>query len=262
MPILANNTGSLRDFLIEVGKGNIPGSKVVKIPGFHEADVETTQLGDLSLIPDIIILPTPGGIQMEVVSDNVADDNDVGGGTPGTGILSINIHYLDTNFDEQTETVLMDGTNPVNTTASDIQSIQWLHAQTVGTAEVAVGNISLRNTAGTVTYEYIAAGGNQSLTSRYTIPNAKKGYLLNWHGDGLKKRIEFYLRATCDRDSRALLPGVFLFQDFAVAEASNTGTLEGDGLRFPAQCIVKISTKADANSGEAGGAFSLLIVDD
>lgn len=252
-----------RDFLIEVGKGNIAGHKIINIPGFHEADVETAQLGDLSLMPGVVVLPTPGGIQLEAVSDSIQDDDDIAG-SPGTGIRSIRVHYLDTSFNEQSEDVLLNGTTPVDTVATDIQTVQWIHTLAIGSGAggVADGNISLRNTLGTITYEYIGAGGNQSLSARITIPNAKKGYLLNWHCSGLKKRIAFYLRATCMRSDRSLLANVFLFQDFEVCEASNSGLLDGLGLQFPAQCGVKISCKADGNGGEAGGGFSLLMVDD
>jgi len=79
---------------------------------------------------------------------------------------------------------------------------------------------------------------------------------------GLKKRIDFYLRATCERADRSLTPDVFLFQDYEVCEGSNSGDLVGQNIMFPAQCQIKISCQADAVGGEAGGSFTLLVVDD
>ena len=245
------------EFIIEVGKGNIPGHRLETVNGQHEANVETTAYGDLSLIPSVVVLPNPGGIQLEVVSSD--NTQDVVG---GTGCKSIEIHYLDTSHDEQVETVILTGTTPVNTVAVDIQTVQYMHTKTVGTGGVALGNISLRNTAGSVTYEYIAAGGNQSLSSRWTVPNGKKAYLLGWHCSGLKKRIDLQLRATCDKYDRSLLAGIFLFQDSESCESSNSGELNGRGLRFPAECEIKISCIADGAGGEAAGGISLLIVDD
>jgi len=257
-----NVAGSVRDPMVEVGRGNVTGQKIVVVPGLHEANVSNTFLDDLSLVdPTTGILPDvtlAAGIQMEIVSSHAEDKTD------GTGVQSVKIHYLDDSFDEQTETVVPAGATPVNTVATDIRRVQWISAQAVGTGCVAAGNISLRNTAGSVTYEYIVAGGNQSLSARYTVPNAKTAYLLGWHCSGMKKRVEFYLRATCDRATRALIAGVFLFQDFEVCESSNSGELTAlRGLKFPAQCSIKISVKADAATlAEAGGAFSLLVVDD
>lgn len=250
------NPVPVNNFLIDVAMGNVPGYEIIVMPGRHEANVETTALGDMSLVPAVVVLPVLGGIQMEVVSDDAAD------ASAGTGIQTLKLVYLDTSYDQQSTTIIMDGVTPVDTVPTDIQEIQWMAAATVGSGTVAAGNISLRDTTGATTYEYIAAGGNQSLSSRYTIPNGKKGYLLNWHASGLKKRIDFYLRAECFRDTRALNKGVFHFQDYVTSEASTTGTLDITSLQIPAQATVKISSKADGTTGEAGCSFRLLLIDD
>lgn len=80
-------------------------------------------------------IPPSAGEQMTVVSSNVADDNGL------TGINTVIIHYLDTNGNEQTETITMDGTTPVNTAATNIRFINEFHAESVGTAGGAVGTI-------------------------------------------------------------------------------------------------------------------------
>ena len=56
----SSNPLPVTNFSIEVAKGNVTGSRIYKIPGFHEADVETSQLGDVSLIPNVVVLPVPG----------------------------------------------------------------------------------------------------------------------------------------------------------------------------------------------------------
>jgi hypothetical protein len=244
------------DFLIEVGKENVPGHRIEVVTGLHEANVETAQLGDLSPIPSVVTIPVPGGIQLEVVSDSAQD------GVAGTGVLTLEIHYLDSTFAEAVEIVTMNGTTPVNTVATDIQEIQYMHTKTAGSSGKAVGNISIKDTSGVTTYDYILAGFNQTFTARWTVPLAKKAYLLNWHCSGLKKRIDFHVRASCDKFDRTLLAGIFLDQDMEVCEVSNSGLLDGKGLQFPAQSTIKMSCIADAVGGEASGGFTVLVVDD
>lgn len=245
----------INDFLSQITKGDVPQHRLFEIAGRHDG-VETTALGDISLIPNVVVLPRPSGIQLEVVSSS---GNDTSG---GTGIQTVDIVYLDTSFDEQVETVTLNGTTPVNTVATDIQDIQWMCAASVGSNTVAVGNISLRDTAGVTTYEYIQAGGNQSLTARYTVANKHIGYIVEWHVSGLKKKVDFYLRATVKRLDRALVPGVFCFQDFEICEASNSGRLTINFAKVPAQAQVKISGQGDAAGGEAGVGFGILVVED
>ncbi len=244
------------EFLSRISKGDVPNHRLFEIAGRHEETVQTTALGDISLIPNVVVLPRPGGIQLEIVSDDV---NDTDG---GSGVQKVEIVYLDTNFDEQTEEITLDGTTPVNTAAIDIQDIQWMCAAAVGANTVSEGNISLRDTSGVTTYEYIKAGGNQSLTARITVPNKHIGYIVDWHVSGLKKRVDFYLRATVKRLDRTLVPNVFCFQAFEICEASNSGRLALNFAKVPAQGQVKISGQADAAGGEAGAGFSMLFVKD
>ena len=78
----------------------------------------------------------------------------------------------------------------------------------------------------------------------------------------MKKKIDFHLRATCERENRNLLPGIFLFQDTVVLEKTVSGDLSGSmGLRFPSSCEIKLSATADGTTGEAAGSFTLLLVD-
>ena len=85
---------------------------------------------------------------------------------------------------------------------------------------------------------------------------------MDWHCSGMKKRIDFYLRATCDKVTRALLSGIFLFQDFEICEKTTSGTLDGGMILFPARCQIKISAQADGANGEGAASFTLLVVAD
>ena len=240
----------------EVGRGHVPGSRILILTGEHFANVETGQLGDLSLIPGVVDAPEPGGVQLSLRSDNIAD------ALGGAGAEKVEVHYLDSLYQPQKETVSLNGTNLVNTVATDINVVQFMYVVQLGTTHVALGNISLEALGGGTIYEYIGEGGNQALTSRYCVPAGKRAILQGWHVSGLKQKITFRLRATCHRVSRELLPEVFQFQDAAVCEKVTSGYLQGRGLRFPSLCRIKISCSASANGGEAAGSFIILEEDD
>jgi len=246
-------------FLHEVAKGNMPtNSRLFNIAGRHEANVETTQLGDISLVPSVVVLPDPGGIQLELVSTSTNDD----GNPVGTGARTVDIHYLDTSGVEQVETVTMNGTTAATTTAVDIDCVQWIHTKTVGSGGVAAGNISLQGVGGGTVYEYIAVGGNQSLSARYRVPAAHKGYLVQWKASALKKRVTFYCRAECERSDRSLVSGVRLFQATSDLEAAPGPVEELGYVMVPALAQVVISGQADAAGGVASASFQILVVAD
>lgn len=246
---------SVTNFLVEVSRGNIPGMKLYNIPGRKDG-ISATVLDDLTQIPATTVAPEPGGIQLQVVSSS---PNDASG---NTGIRELDIHYLDTAGIEQEEMITMDGQTPVNTVATDIDFVQWTHARAVGANGVAVGNISISDTTPTVVYEYILAGGNQSLSGRFKVPVDKTGFVMGWKSSGIIKEIDLRLRATVERFDRSLLPGVFLFQDAEVLNDSTSGWMPFDApLRMPSLAVVKISAISKAAGGDAGGAFTILLID-
>lgn len=243
-------------FFLEIAKGNVSGHKMFSIPGRKDA-LSTTVLDDFSQIPATIVILDPGGIQLEIVSTDAADDGD----PVGTGVQTVMIVYLDINGDEQTETITMNGAGAVTTVATDIDKIQWMHAVTVGSGTVAAGNISLQGVSGGTVYEYIAAGGNQSLSCHYHIPNNKTGFLLGWQASGITKIIDIRLRATIMRFNRNLITA-FVFQDAAVVNNSTTGWVPFD---IPKLCPTGSTIKVSGISGTAGGdgaaQFDVLLID-
>lgn len=116
--------------------------------------------------------PAAGGIQMEVVSSDNTQDK-----AGGTGALTVTISYLDANYAEQSEVVTLTGTTPADTVATNILRVNAFRVTTAGSGGKPVGNISLRNTAGSVTYSYITAGFTRARNSNYCIPAGKTLYI-------------------------------------------------------------------------------------
>jgi len=248
---------SITNFLVEVARDNIEGMKMYSIPA-RKDNVSTSVLDDFTQIPGTTVYQRPGGIQLEIVSSSGSDD-----AVGGTGLLTAEIHYLDSSGVEQEETISLDGAAPVDTIATDIADVQWVHSKTVGSAGIAVGNISLRDTSGTTVYEYISAGGNQSLSGRYKVPTGKTGYVIGWQVSGISQKMDIRLRATVERFDRTLIPGVFLFQDLFLANDSASGWVPFEvPLKMPAGAVVKMSGISFNAAGDAGGQFDILLIDD
>jgi hypothetical protein len=245
----------LGDFALEVARGRVDDIKMFSVPG-RKDNLSQTVLDDLTQIPNTTVVPYPNGQQLEIFSSSSND------AAAGTGMQTLEIHYLDSNGFEQNETVTLAGAGTVTTQATDIAFVQWIHGKSVGSGGVAAGNIKLQNSAGTV-YEYVAAGGNQSLSAKYKVPTGKTGYVYGWQCSGISQRIDVRLRATVERHDRSLIPGVFLFQDICVLKDSTTGYIPFPiPLRMPAGAVVKMSGISSGAAGDSGGQFDVLLVDD
>lgn len=115
------------------------------------------------------LLPPPAGVQMSLVSTSANDT------AAGTGIRSVDIHYLDNLLAEQTETVVLNGLTPVLTVATNIRFIQCLHMATFGSGKVAAGLITASN--GGTTYAQITAGSVRCSSSVRMVPAGKRLYV-------------------------------------------------------------------------------------
>jgi len=115
------------------------------------------------------------GQQMRIVSTSASD------AAAGTGVRTVHIHYLDSNYVEHEELIVLNGTSPVNTVGTDIFRINFMHAITTGTTTFSVGTISLTNTAGTITYNVIGANATTSRNGIFTVPAGKTLYITHWN---------------------------------------------------------------------------------
>jgi len=193
-------------------------------------------------------IPTPptAGEQMTFISENDADN-----GATATGVLTLRMEYLNANGDEMYEDITMNGTTPVNTSATDIRFINDIYSLTVGSNGVAEGNIRVMSQANNaLVYNMIHQGGNKSLVPHRMVPNGKKLILKGWHAsEGNNKRCAFRIRST-DMYGE-LIPGVFCFKDTAYLNQNSSGELILNR-QIPPLSIIKISGWATAINAEAG----------
>ncbi len=159
----------MQDFLTAIGRGEIDWATSFSSYGRYVAGGATT---NHVIWPDgIFVLPPSTGVQMSIVSTSANDD-----GSPiGTGIRTMDIHYLDNSLNPQIETIILNGITPVLTVATNIRFIQCMHIVTVGSLKAAAGIITASN--GGNTYAQIDAGSRRCASSARMVPAGKKLYV-------------------------------------------------------------------------------------
>ncbi|MCP3680462.1 MAG: hypothetical protein GY782_09535 [Gammaproteobacteria bacterium] len=102
------------------------------------------------------------------VSDSALDTS------AGTGARTIEVQGLDSNYELQTEEVILNGTTPA-ALVNQYLRIFRSKVLTAGTGEVNAGTITIAGT--TQTQAVISAGQGQTLMAIYTVPAGKTAYL-------------------------------------------------------------------------------------
>jgi len=221
-------------------------------------DAISTNLEDLTEL-DVDITPVPASaISLELLS-SVTTDN-----AAGDGARTVKVYGLDTDFNEIEETVILNGTTAVDLTLL-FRRINALHVVTNGVANggTADGTLTLRGVGGGTEFNRIEAGGNMSRSCFFTIPANKTGFITSWSAGLLTNNTDTtgvaILRATCEWKSRALIEGVFLFQDIILGEIGTVKKELSRPLKLPAKCDVKISVQKLGGAGDmfAGGNIEL-----
>ena len=162
---------TLNDYLIDVARGKITGAQPYSAYGSR-----TTSGAESNVLwPNgTYSFPSSAGVQMSIVSTSANDS------AAGTGIRTLDIHYLDANLASQTETVTLNGTTPVLTIATNIRFIQCMHGLTFGAGNAAAGNISASN--GGNTYSYIETGRVRCSSSVRMVPAGKRLIVTSFFG--------------------------------------------------------------------------------
>ncbi len=254
MPRNTTDNNHNYDFKTEVARGHIEGYSVVSAMGEWEAGSVDVDGEDCCRWKDFgpdgpprLATPAAVGEQMTVISESNADN-----GATVTGALTIRVHYLDANGDEQTEDVTMNGTTGVNTVATNIRFVNDLYVLTVGSNGVSEGNIAIYKTGSTIPntlYNMIGKGGNKSLVPHRMVPRAKTLYLQEWHTEiSSNDRCAMKIRST---DMHGILvPGVFCFKDVAYVSKAVSGPLSLPSTPVPSLSIVKVSHWDDQGGSE------------
>ncbi len=168
-----------RDFLIDVARGNVSGHKLIQKFGRNE-DVDTV-IVDINML-DVNYSWLQSASTLEAISTDV---NDTAG---GSGAQTIMIEGLDASFNEISESLTMLGTSATSATSASFIRVHRAYVVTSGTYSGTgsgshLGDIKIRlSSAGAdqllISTSPLAVGQTQA--ARYTIPNGKTGYLIDF----------------------------------------------------------------------------------
>jgi hypothetical protein len=109
-------------------------------------------------------------VSLNISSDDAADDS------AGTGARTVEVVGLDSNFDDLTETVTLNGTADVATSASYLRVFRMI-VRTAGSSGSNTGAITANRAA--VTHAQINATINQTLMAIYTVPANKTACIMS-----------------------------------------------------------------------------------
>ena len=190
-------------------------------------------------------IPADAGEQMTVVSTSVQD------GPGGTGVLTLDIRYIDASGVTKEETLIMNGTTPVDTVATNIRFVQEIHSLTTGTNLLAVGTITIYKTGSAATiYNQIQPGTNVSLNTARMVPAGKVCLLWSFYtSSGGGKAADVRIRTTSVHG--ILTPRIFQFKDNAIMLDNAVDRIYRTPRVFPAFSIIKVTAYAIAATGGA-----------
>ena len=151
----------------DIARGYVPGA--TPFGSFGERELSGATANQVIWSNGTFPAPHQTGVRMSVVSTDANDS------AAGTGIRTLEIHYLDGNLDEQVEAVTMTGTDAVLTVATDIRFINVVHMSTFGSLAHAAGNITFTN--GGNTYAEILIGSPVQISSARMVPRGKVFYV-------------------------------------------------------------------------------------
>lgn len=226
----------------DVVKGNISNHIPVRKLGFSP-DVDNVEV-DLWEVIGPYVFPS-AGIQMQVVSTSANDT------AAGPNARTIKITYLDSSYNQQTETITLNGVTPVNTIATNIFRINDFRVVTNGSFGVtAAGNLSIQSVGGATTYARITAGGNIERRLVYTVPLGYNFFITDWMSGGVSvagsNYIRSILRATCNDNSPPIFTfGVFQFKSIIQAQGGEYDNHFELPIRCPEKTDIKVSTIGD-----------------
>lgn len=241
------------NFFTEVQKGNVSGHRIDTV-ACANSGLQKDVIEDIWQGGDTFLYPTVGE-QWEVLSDDTADT------AIGVGAREITITYLDTNYDEQTEVVALNGVTPVLLVATDAFRTRTAAVtdagNTVGNLGGAIGTITVQVAGGGDLRYVMTIGENRARNSHRTVPDGKTAYFIYWLATSGKDRDVFFRFRSTDGDSGIFVPSTVLsvYQETAsVNPTAMIGPLiERSDMKL---------TGVVSNTGTPGEAtYQLLVVD-
>ena len=245
-------SGSTEPFELQVSRGQIPGHRNVTVFGFN-GDVDQTQVSVWPLA-SLITFPA-AALQMKVSSTSANDTSN------GTGARTVVVQGLDANYNEVSETVVLNGQTAVTMTASLLR-VNYAYVLTAGSGNSAAGDIYIGTgtvTAGVpaTTYDIIKFDYNTTITGSYTIPAGYTGYV----SQGLFSAGQ--AGGTAQVEGRLLTRGTDNIRRTAAVTTVNNGVADyvfEYPLVVPEKTTLEATALASSNNNGVSSMFIILLV--
>lgn len=208
--------------------------------------VVTTGVDIWSGAATIIPIPPLAGEQMSVISTSAQD------GVAGTGIQTVEIHYIDANGIAKEEIVTTNGVAAVNTVALNIRFINDFFALTAGATKAAVGTITIFPVGvPTTIYTQIDIGKTRHINTARMVPANKVLLIESFDASGASaagaQSVDVRLRITAHHG--ILIPvtpptTIFLSEDSILVFNSSESGSYVTPIVAPSLAIIKVSAFA------------------
>lgn len=192
--------------------------------------------------------PTSAGVVSVVSTDANDDDGD-------TGARTVKVQGLDGNYEEISETITLNGTSAVTTTASFLRVFR-MRVITAGTTGTNEGNITA-SIGGNDIARISSANGGQTLMAVYTVPKGKTAYLIDFHGSLSKNQEAVFMIRTKNGAESSAWQVKAMFGTFANAVHYHYPV----PIEITEKTDIEVRVKAGATS-ECGSIFDLVLVND
>jgi len=154
-------------YYLAVAQGLVPNNSQVNIFAFSDNVKTGTPVTLWELTGTTAYAFPTSAVQMTLVSTSASDDTRA----------TILINGLDSNWDQISETIALNGTSNVTTVNSYLRINNMIMTST-GTGQTTnVGTITAKN--GGITYSIISIGVGRSQAAVYTVPNGYTMYLIS-----------------------------------------------------------------------------------
>lgn len=246
------------NFGLEVAKGDISGHDPLNKFGENN-DI------DIGSSPEFIwdgptgwTLPTTARVH-DISSDQAAD------ASGGTGARTIRVVGLDSNYDELTEDVTMNGTSNVATVGSFVVIFR-MFVLTSGSNGTNSGNISaVAQTDGTTT-AYIASAKGQTQMAIYMVPNGRTFYMTSFYSSidkssGGAASVDVRIMNQTGQGTGTETLRVRHSETMQSTNHPSTERTFNPPKKFEEKTLVYIDMSTDTNNVEASAGFNGFIID-
>ncbi len=250
--------GTSGDFIFEVVRGNVPGHSLISIPSYN-SNIGTTQ-EDIWEYSGTTFTYFSSAATLKISSTSSSDDS-----PSGTGARTVQITGLDSNYNEITETITMNGQSAVTTTQSFLRLNRAL-VVTAGSTGSNVGTIYIYNSSSSTT------GGvpnttsaiqtiidpdkaNISFNSHYTVPAGKTAYACHL-AIGSQGSLNFLVRLM-----KRLFNELFIQDEiFTFAYGNGIPSYNLTNI-FPEKTDLKLVAQASASGGVVSCNMNIILID-